>query len=173
MDYYKYGDTATIILLRNAIHHRDHLLFKSWNYEMGLNDGLKKMAGIEILLVNYATVDKEARVSEYYFKLNDFYERLKHPNVIKYSDQYKKLFEKELLFTVIQKATSGKYSVDQVYINIIPIFISAIQRVFLAFKKVGIKFDDFDSSVYQPFFINNKLVDLSKITYKKIRIPIN
>jgi hypothetical protein len=28
-NYFSSGDTALIILLRNAIHHRDHLLFKS------------------------------------------------------------------------------------------------------------------------------------------------
>ncbi|MGB2785859.1 hypothetical protein [Psychrobacter sp.] len=33
-DYFSYGDTALLILLRNAVHHRNHLLFKSWNQDI-------------------------------------------------------------------------------------------------------------------------------------------
>ena len=30
-NYFEHADTALILLLRNAIHHRDHELFSSWN----------------------------------------------------------------------------------------------------------------------------------------------
>ena len=30
-DYFEHADTAVLILLRNAIHYRNHLLIKTWN----------------------------------------------------------------------------------------------------------------------------------------------
>ncbi len=52
-DYFDHADTAILILLRNAVHHRDHLLFKTWNQEMGLNNGHKKYLGAEFLLASH------------------------------------------------------------------------------------------------------------------------
>lgn len=49
-DYFGHGDTSLIIVLRNAIHHRDHDLFFSWNALIGLNDGLARLAGGGFLL---------------------------------------------------------------------------------------------------------------------------
>ena len=73
--YFSHGDTAALILLRNAIHHRDHLLFKSWNQEMALNDGYKRYLGAEFLLAGYDVLDSPARM-RYFYKLEDFYLRL-------------------------------------------------------------------------------------------------
>lgn len=45
VSYFDYADTNLLIVLRNAIHYRNHLLFRSWNSEMHLNGGMKKMSG--------------------------------------------------------------------------------------------------------------------------------
>jgi hypothetical protein len=41
--YFDNADTSLIILLRNATHHRDHLLFRSWNSQMHLNSGMVQL----------------------------------------------------------------------------------------------------------------------------------
>jgi hypothetical protein len=38
-DYFANADTAAIRLLRNALHHRDHELFSSWNAMMAQEGG--------------------------------------------------------------------------------------------------------------------------------------
>ncbi len=45
IDYFEYADTSVIIMLQNAIHHRNHNLFKSWNSEMHLQGQFSKMKG--------------------------------------------------------------------------------------------------------------------------------
>lgn len=37
-DYFSHADTSLLIVLRNALHHRDHDLFRSWS-SMMLGDG--------------------------------------------------------------------------------------------------------------------------------------
>ena len=56
--YFDCPETSTLIMLRNAIHHRNHLLFKSWNHEMILNDGIKKNLGAEFLMVSHTIGEK-------------------------------------------------------------------------------------------------------------------
>lgn len=102
-DYFKHADTALLIMLRNAIHHRNHLLFKSWNNEMYLNSGFKRMHGAEFLFISYDTCEESVFESKYYYKLLDIYERLKSQQMAKYAKQHKRLFEEELLFSQIME----------------------------------------------------------------------
>lgn len=178
-DYFSYADTASLILMRNAIHHRDHLLFQSWNHNMALDQGYKNHLGAEFLLAGYAVLDSPARM-RYFYKLEDFYLRIDESLQSPYiesrmgSKNRKKLLnqlESELNFQVIkQKAETERYPIKQVYINVMPIFISAVCRVFTALKEKGVEFKGFDAKAYETPFTNELTVDFSKVIYEPLRI---
>jgi len=170
-NYFLYADTSLLILLRNAIHHKDHLLFKSWNAEMHLNSGMKKMAGATFLMVNYKL---EGQASQYYYKLEDIFDRIDIEK--KMSEKNRKillkLLNEELFFSKIKDDSQLKrFPLSQVYINVIPIFISAMSKVFKEFKHLGIKLNGFDSDVYSKHFASMEPIDFSKLTYKELKIP--
>jgi hypothetical protein len=179
LDYFSCGDTASLILMRNAIHHRDHLLFKSWNQEMALDERYKNHLGAEFLLVDYPVLGAPSKM-RYFYKLEDFYlridESLKSPYLEKKmgSANRIKLLDKinsELSFLEVKKyAESERYPIGQVYINVMPIFISATCRVFSALKKKGLTFSGFDAKVYEEPFTNELEVDFSKFTHMPLRI---
>jgi len=179
IDYFSHGDTASLILLRNAIHHRDHLLFKSWNQDMALNDGYKLHLGAEFLLAGYDVLDTPARM-RYFYKLEDFYlrvdESLGSPYLEKRmgTSNRKKLIEQlntDLHFSDIkQRAKSDGYPDNQTYINVMPIFISGVCRVFKSLKEKGVEFVGFDAKAYEEPFTNELEVDFSKVVYETLRI---
>lgn len=177
--YFDNADTATLILLRNAIHHRNHLLFRSWNHEMLLNDGLKKNLGAEFLLVSHNIVNA-AHTMKFFYKIDDLFARvdssIKSPyleNKLSLSNRNKFLFQlkNELSFdSILSYAKDNRYPSSQVYINIIPIFISAVCKVFKSLKSKGIVFKGYDSRVYEEPFTNEIEVDLNTLNYMPIRI---
>lgn len=179
IDYFSYGDTAALILLRNAIHHRDHLLFRSWNHEMALNDGYKQYLGAEFLLVGYDVLNSPARM-KYFYKLEDFYLRVDEELGSPYlenrmgASNRRKIIEKldsDLHFSDIkQRARADQYPEGQVYINVMPIFISGVCRVFKALKGKGVEFVGFDAKAYEKPFTNELEVDFAKIVYEPLRI---
>ncbi|NIF18676.1 hypothetical protein [Pantoea sp. Cy-639] len=179
VDYFSSADTASVILMRNAIHHRDHLLFKSWNHEMALDEKYKNYLGAEFLLVDYPVLGAPSKM-RYFYKLEDFYlridESLSSPYLEKKMGAAKRrsLLEKinsELRFLDIKAyAESERYPVGQIYINVMPIFISAICRVFGALKESGLTFSGYDAKVYEEPFTNELEVDFSKFTHMPLRI---
>ncbi len=178
-DYFSYGDTAAIILLRNSVHHRDHLLFRSWNQEMAINEGHKKYLGAEFLLASYDVLDTPSRM-RYFYKLQDFYLRVDNKLQSPYlenrmgagnREKLLKQFDEELNFSTIkQHAKEERYPNGQIYINVMPIFISAVCRVFKALKESGVEFAGYDAKVYEEPFTNELDVDFSSITYEPLRI---
>ncbi|WP_290012540.1 hypothetical protein [Proteus terrae] len=179
VDYFSHGDTATLILLRNAIHHRDHMLFKSWNHEMALDDGYKQYRGAKFLLVEYDVLGR-APCMRYFYRLEDFYLRIDETLGSPYIEQRmgamnrRKLMNQlnsELHFSdIMNRAKSESYPDSQIYINVMPIFISATCRVFKVLKKNGIEFVGFDAMAYEKPFTNELEVDFSKITYTSLPI---
>ncbi|WP_082848207.1 hypothetical protein [Delftia sp. GW456-R20] len=179
LDYFANADTATLIMIRNAIHHRDHLLFKGWNQEMALDEGFKRYMGAEFLLVDYPTLGSPSKM-RYFYKLEDFYLRIDETMGSPYLEKKmgpvnrRKLLNQlniDLFFSEIRKrAESGRYPLKQVYVNVIPIFISATCRSFSALKGVGVNFWGFDAKAYEIPFTNELEVDFSKIIYSPLRI---
>lgn len=179
LDYFASADTASLILMRNAIHHRDHLLFRSWNQEMALYDGHKKYLGAEFLMVDYPVLGAPCKM-RYFYKLEDFYlridERLKSPylesrmrpdNRVKLLNQ----LDSELCFSRIREyAESERYPLSQVYVNVMPIFISATCRSFSTLKAGGVEFLGFDADAYEQPFTSELEVDFSKFTHSALRI---
>ena len=178
-DYFSHGDTALLILLRNAVHHRNHLLFKSWNQDIGLNNGHKKYLGAEFILASHEVVDA-FHVMKHFYKLEDFYSRidpkLDSPYLVdrmKDKDKLKLLnqIKNELGFDLITAyAKEGRYPTKQIYVNLIPIYISAVCKVFKVLSDQGIEFIGFDANAYKEPFTNELEVNFSSINYTPIRI---
>ncbi|WP_349741858.1 hypothetical protein [Roseateles cavernae] len=167
--YFDHGDTSLLIVLRNAIHHWDHDLFESMNARLGLEGALPKLAGAEFLMASYANVD-DAWSSERYVLLDDFYTRLANPNV-KNATHLQALWESELRFAEISAyAKARRYPVSQVYINLMPIFISAMHRVCKWLETSAMKPKGFDGNVYSEHFLGPMGVDLGRVAYKTLRV---
>lgn len=146
---------------------------------MLLNDGLEKNLGAEFLLASHNVVNA-AHTMKYYYKINDLFARvdasLNSPyleNKMGLSNRNKMLaqFRNELNFdSVLNYAKDNRYPSNQVYINIIPIFISAVCKVFKSLQSSGIIFKGYDSKVYEEPFTNELEVDMSTFNYMPIRI---
>ena len=179
LDYFAHADTASLILIRNALHHRDHLLFRSWNQEMALGEGFRKYLGAEFLLVDYPTLRSPSKM-RYFYKLEDFYHRIDETMASPYLEKMmgpanrRKLLKQinsELFFSEIRRrAELERYPLKQVYVNAIPIFISATCRAFSALKEAGVEFQGGDTKTYENPFVNELEVDFSRFTCTPLRI---
>lgn len=178
-NYFEHADTALLIVLRNAIHHRDHDLFISWNKEMLLNGGLKNNNGAEFLLASHRVCDRPP-LMQYYYKLEDVFLRLDKRLGSPYlerrmrNDQKKdllnKLDEQLNLNDIFGHAKSERYPKNQIYLNFIPIFTSAVVKVFTELKSKGLQFEGFDAKAYETPFTNELSVDYTVLDYKPIRV---
>jgi hypothetical protein len=178
-DYFANADTAALIMLRNAIHHRDHPLFSSWNEEMALNGGIDRNQGAEFIFAAHEVVGAGHTMRQCYL-LNDFQLRLDETLASPYLEgkmrqrNREKLLEQinsELRFKEVSThAAANRYPSHQVYVNVIPVFISALCRVFGSLNDRGVKFDGFDAETYKPVFVDELTVDLSKVNYATLRI---
>lgn len=168
-NYFGHGDTSLLIVLRNAIHHWDHDLFESMNARLGQAGALEKLAGAEFLMARHPNVDT-AWSSEHYLLLHDFFARLASPNV-KDALVLRALWESELRFAEISVyANAERYPNSQVYIDVMPIFISAMHRVCHWLEASAMKPKGFDGNVYSKHFLGPMGVDLRKVTYKTLRV---
>lgn len=178
-EYFNNADTALLILIRNAIHHRDHTLFNSWNYEMFHNNGLKKNHGAAFLMASHK-VNGGVYTSRYFYKLDDIFDRIDASRNSPYlekkmgTENREKLLlqiTKELNFSSIKsQATRERYPSNQVYINVVPIFIAAMSKVFCCFKDKEVDFSRFDSDVYVKHFTKVMDNNFNDIDYQQIRI---
>lgn len=178
--YFYHAETALLILLRNAIHHRDHLRLRSWNSEMHLNSGMKKKSGATFLFVNYEAC-AEAKISEYYFNVADIMDRIDDSRASDFlaekmskderARQMKLIGNDLKIYEIIEFSNSEKYPLSQVYLNIIPIFICAMSKLFKHFYSMGVAPKGFDSEIYSEHFTAWPLVNLDHVKYKPLRIP--
>lgn len=179
-EYFSNADVSLLILLRNAIHHRDHTLFHSWNYEMFHNNGLEKNSGAAFLMASHI-VNSGAYISQYFYKLDDIFDRiddsrdspyLENKMGAKNRNKLLKQVNEELYFNSISsQAISECHPSKQVYINVVPIFISAMSKVFCCFNEKGIDFSRFDSDVYVKHFTKTRDIDFKNIDFKQVRLP--
>lgn len=180
LDYFAHADTALLIMLRNAIHHKDHPLFRSWNYEMHLNSGMTKYSGATFLLVSHVPIDG-SKVSEYYYKIEDVYDRIDDERSSDFlankmgKPKRRKLLDQinnELnISSAVEFSVSKRYPLSQTYINIIPIYISAMSKVFNIFEEMGVQVKGFDAETYSEHFTSKQYVDLEKLSYKELKLP--
>lgn len=168
-DYFGHGDTSLLIVMRNALHHHhDHDLFESWNARIGLNDGIKRLSGAEFLLGS-TTPEEDVLTGRNYYRLEDFYERLKHSSV-RNSDRLRAMWDAELQFGAIgQAGVVGRYPVDQVYVDVMPAFIEAVRRVRNWLAATGFTPSGDDGRTYFQSFGEPPMVQ--ELGYKRLRMP--
>ncbi|RKI35453.1 hypothetical protein D7Y27_31725 [Corallococcus sp. AB004] len=168
-DYFGHGDTSLLIVMRNAIHHHhDHSLFESWNARIGLNDGFKQLSGAEFLLGS-TTPEYDVITRRNYYRLDDFYERLKHSSV-KNPNRIRAMWDAELKFAAIARAgVVGRYPANQVYVDVMPSFIGAVRRVRGWLAATGFTPAGADGNTYFRSFSEPAMVQ--ELGYKRLRMP--
>jgi len=166
-NYFEHGDTSLLIALRNAIHHHEgHQLFQSWNARIYLNDGLKRLAGAEFLLGS-TTPTEDLITVRFYYLLNDFYTRL---SVLRNADKQRDLWESELQFSAIAKeGEKGRYPNDQIYVDVMPAFMSAVRRVRGWLDSTGFTPVGSDSETYFECF--RETATVQQLKFIRIRLP--
>lgn len=178
-NYFEHADTALILMLRNAIHHRDHELFSSWNNTMAQDKGPYRFLGAEFLIASHILAG-EAHVGRQLYKAEDFLFRLDPSlnspalegkmsalNRSKLLGQLKADLSFNELFS---KARREGYPDKQIYFNVIPLFISAVCRVFRSLRARGVQFVGYDANAYEMHFKEKLKVDLSSLSYTTVRI---
>lgn len=167
-DYFGHGDTSLIIVLRNAAHHRDHSLFVSWNARLGLGSRARDLAGAEFLLAS-TTPETEYQTARFYFRLQDFYDRLQHP-MVKNAAKLRSMWDTQLCFGAMATAAAAKrYPTDQVYVDVMPAFMAAVRRASGWLYATGFQPHGFDGQTYFRHFRTLQLQE--QLGYKTLRLP--
>ncbi|WP_180177089.1 MULTISPECIES: hypothetical protein [unclassified Acinetobacter] len=179
-NFFEFAESTLLILLRNAIHHRDHNLFKSWNAQMALNDGYKKFYGASFLLCSYKPIDDGSHVMQYYYKLEDILDRLDSTRNSPYLDTFLNqknriaqliLLNEQLNFSkIIAYSKQERYPLSHIYINILPILNGALKRVFERLLLIGIKSNGLDDAVYLKHFTTVGFFDFDEILFRNVKI---
>lgn len=177
--YFDHGDTSALIALRNALHHRDHPLFQGLLSEFWLQKSPDRWSGATFLLARHQMLSEGSLRMHAFFKLEDFRLRLDPTADSPYREkkikpekavQRFRLIRSELGFdTILQAAEAERYPASQVYIDMMPVFVSAIVRVFRALRKIGVNFKGHDAAVYQIPFTAELEVDLGAISYSRLQ----
>ncbi|VDS10814.1 hypothetical protein PARHAE_04033 [Paracoccus haematequi] len=178
--YFDHGDTSALIALRNAIHHRDHPLFQGLLSDLWLRGDPIQWNGATYLLARHRMSSEGMLSMTAYFKLEDFNLRLDPESGSPHRDKFLKdkkalqrfhLIRDELgLDTIKQDAEAERYPVNQVYVDMMPVFVSAVVRVFKALDKVGANFRGFDAETYKTPFTSELEVDLKAIDYQPLKL---
>ncbi|MBR0648710.1 hypothetical protein GXW78_03490 [Roseomonas terrae] len=178
--YFDHGDTALLIAVRNAIHHRDHPLFRSLYSRLFLDDEPLRWIGASFLLATYPTAQGAPIRMSHYIRLTDLDARLDPKLASPHLDTFLRLDKAEQRFMLIesqlrlaairQKGLTERHPESQIYLDLVPVFTSAVCRVFKAMKAAGIEFKGFDAGAYMRPFTSEIEVDLSNPTYTVSRI---
>jgi hypothetical protein len=178
--YFDHGDTSALIALRNAIHHRDHPLFQGLLSDLWLRGDPNQWSGATYLLARHRMSSEGMLSMTAYFKLEDFRLRLDPVVDSPYRDKILKgekalqrfyPIRDELGFEAIrQVAEAARYPDNQVYVDMMPVFVSAVVRVFKALDKAGANFRGFDAETYKRPFTSELEVDLKAINYQPLKL---
>ncbi|AOY65558.1 hypothetical protein XEUV181_11250 [Xanthomonas euvesicatoria] len=112
-------------------------------------------------------------------KLEDIYERLDPRRESVYLNQMGKAnalprfvtLENGLAFErVWEKARKDRYPTKQVYLDLLPIFNSAVSRIFIALDMAGVPFQGFDANAYKSTFIEELKTDLQHFDFFGLRM---
>ncbi|KAK0361253.1 hypothetical protein LTR94_024085, partial [Friedmanniomyces endolithicus] len=111
--FHEHPDTALVIALRNAIHHRNHPLFRTLLDRLFLDDGVDRWKAA----ARFALIDQGLNLED-----------------------------------LRRTAKAEGYPTKQVYLDVMPVFVSAVRRVFETLQASGVPFRGFDAEVYRPWF---------------------
>lgn len=178
--YFNHGDTSALIALRNAIHHRDHPLFRGLLSDLWLSGDPNQWNGATYLLARHRMSSEGVLSMTAYFKLEDFRLRLDPEAESPYRDRFlngERAFQRfhlvrdELGFDAIRQVSAAeRYPDDQVYLDMMPVFVSAVARVFKALDEIGANFKGFDAETYKKPFTSELEVDLKSINYQPLKL---
>lgn len=173
--YFDHGDTALLIAVRNALHHHDNPLFHSYLARLHLEGGSSRWSGASFLMCGYPTRHGSPLVMSHPVCLEDLYARLDPARSSPYLDTHLtgqkardrlSLIERDLALGVIRdRAIADRYPDDQVYVDLMPVFVSAACRVFKAMKAAGVRFRGDDAQTYVMPFTSEIDVDLRTPNY--------
>lgn len=178
-DFHCYPDCSLLISLRNALHHRDHSLFHSLLQTIWLDEKPERLYGAEYLIARHRTIGGNPPPMMHLIKLEDIYERLdprrESTSLIKLGRANAQprfyALETGLAFEKLwEKATKDHYPSKQVYLDILPIFISAVSRVFTALNLLGVSFQGFDADAYKSSFIDKLKTDIQHFDFFGLRM---
>lgn len=179
--FFDHGDTALVISVRNAIHHRDHPLFRSLHRRLHLDrGGVEHWLGASFLLASHPTLHGAPILMSHHVRLDELDARLDPSTASPYLDTFVSgakaatrfsLIDSQLGLPAIRKFRSQhRYPDDQTYLDLVPICISAICKVFKAMNAGGIGFKDFDAGTYLVPFTTEIAIDLSRLDLKQLRL---
>ncbi len=178
--YPDFGDTALLIAVRNALHHHDHPLFHSFLSRLYLEDGFERWEGASFLLAKHPTRHGAPILMTHLVRLDDIDTRLDPTRASPLLDTQMKGARAIKRFEVIdsglalplvrQHGALERYPEDQVYLDLMPIFISAVCRVFRALNAAGVMFKGDDAQTYLAPFTTEIDVDLQAPGFRAMRI---
>ncbi|MFU0505622.1 hypothetical protein [Pseudaminobacter sp. NGMCC 1.201702] len=178
--YFDHGDTIVLIAVRNAIHHRDHPLFRSLNRRLHLEGGLDRWRGASFLLGSHPTLHGAPIRMSHHVRLDDLDARLDPSHASPYLDTFVsgdravrrlEVIDGQLgLPTIRERGLQNRYPKDQIYLDLMPIFVSAVCKVFKAMKAAGLAFKGFDAETYVIPFASELEVDLGSPVLKQLRL---
>lgn len=179
LDYHAFPETSLLISLRNALHHRDHPLFHSLLQTIWLDGEPEQLFGAEYLIARHRTIGGGPPLMMHLIKLSDICDRLdpraNSPHLNRMGKhnalaQFEAL-EAGLAFTKIWTTARGeRYPEKQVYLDVMPIFNSAVSRVFIALADAGVPFKNYDENAYKRMFIEEMRIDLKHFDFLALRI---
>ncbi|HDL6479429.1 hypothetical protein WBW39_17220 [Pectobacterium versatile] len=178
-DFHAHADTSLLIAIRNAIHHRNHPLFHSLLQTLWLDEEPERLLGAEYLMARHRTLGGNPPPMMHLIKLEDIYSRLDPRYGSIYMNQMGKAtslakfiaMEDAFAFEKIHaKALKDHYPMKQVYLDLMPIFNSAVSKVFTALDMAGVPFQGFDANAYKSTFIEELKTDLQHYDFFGLRM---
>jgi len=168
-------------MVRNAIHHRDHPLFRSLRRRLHLDEGgVKRWLGASFLLASYPTLHGAPVCMSHYVRMDDIDARLDPSLASPYLDTFVsdtkaadrlRLIDRQLGLPGIRRFRSQhRYPLDQTYLDLMPIFVSAVCKIFKVMKDAGISFKGFDAETYLIPFTSELEIDLDGHNFTELRL---
>lgn len=179
--YFDHGDTALIIAIRNAIHHLNHPLFRSFRRRLHLEEGgVNRWLGASFLLASHPTLHGAPVWMAHHVRLDDMDSRLDPSRTSPYLDTGAsmakiasrfELIDRQLALPAIRRFRDRhRFPNDQAYVDLMPIFVSAACKVFNAMKHAGIGFNRFDARTYLTPFKSELEIDLGNHDFRQLRM---
>lgn len=177
IDFFDRPDTALLIYLRNALHHRNHELFQSLNSTIWLCGEPGRLAGAAYLLANHPPEGGGSSHMHHFVKLEDIYSRLDPRRNAPQLDRNKKV-QKQFRFIeeglsledIWAQASSERFPKHQVYLDLMPIYISAISSTLKRLKALNYSFNGFDAQTYEKCFTEELGTNLSRLKFRGLRM---
>lgn len=130
------------------------------------------------MLAGHPTTHGGNILMNHYIRLDDLDSRLnpslkskhldKSLNELKANLRFETINSELSIETIRERIKKDRYPEDQVYLDLMPIFVSAVCKVFKACKKAGLDFKGFDAETYEIPFVTELDVDLTSLDFKRL-----